>query len=280
MRHKRLNLTSTSLLASALLLLTAWQAQSQPAPATKAEVVVHVDRPGPRVSPTMYGVFFEEINHAGDGGIYAELIRNRSFEDAATPEGWTAVTRGGAPAELALDQYQPLNLAQGQSLRLELRDAGTAGVANTGYWGVPVREGTAYRLSLFARGSGLRAPLAASLEGAGGQVYARADLDTPSEGWSRRTATLRAGATDPSARLVLTTSGPGTLWLDMVSLFPADTWKGRANGLRRDLAEKVDALAPAFVRFPGGCFVEGDRLANAFRWKRTVGPIEQRPGHP
>ncbi|MFN3648209.1 MAG: alpha-L-arabinofuranosidase C-terminal domain-containing protein [Armatimonadota bacterium] len=283
MRRRRSHLTSSLIVTSALLALTAWQAhhgQAQEAPAA-AELVVHADRPGPRVSPLMYGVFFEEINHAGDGGIYAELVRNRSFEDGTAPEAWSAVAREGGQPVLALDTDRPLNAAQGKSLRVELRGPGAAGVANDGYWGVPVRKGAEYRLSLFARASSrLRTPLVASLEGKDGRVYARRELGGLKEEWTRLTGTLRASESDPAARLVLTTPGTGTLWLDVVSLFPADTWKGRANGLRRDLAEKVAGLAPAFVRFPGGCFVEGSRLENAVRWKRTIGPIEERPGHP
>jgi alpha-L-arabinofuranosidase len=267
------------LLLAALLALVSWQARSWSAEAP-LEIVIHADRPGARISPTMYGVFFEEINHAGDGGIYAELVRNRSFEDARTPEGWTAVARGGR-VQLALDTVSPLNPAQVNALRLDLDGTGEAGVSNEGYWGVPVRKGSAYRLSLFARGSaGFNAPLHASLESADGRVYARATAGRPREEWSRLTAVLRAAETDPAARLVLTTAGKGSVWLDVVSLFPAETWKGRRNGLRVDLAERVKAMAPAFVRFPGGCFVEGDRLANAFRWKTTIGPIHDRPGHP
>lgn len=266
------------LVALAVAFPAAWQARSQPAP--EATLTVHADRPGPRVSPLLYGVFFEEINHAGDGGLYAELVRNRSFEDGPTPEGWSAVERDGGKAELALDPDRPLNLAQGHALRLRVSGPGEAGVANGGFWGIAVRAGAVYRLSLFARGApGSRLPLTAALESASGRVYARATLGTPSPTWSRFTASLRSTETDPAARLVLTTRGSGTLWLDVVSLFPAETWKGRPNGLRVDLAERVQALRPAFVRFPGGCFVEGDRLANAFRWKRTIGPIEERPGH-
>ncbi|HEU4752736.1 MAG TPA: alpha-L-arabinofuranosidase, partial [Armatimonadota bacterium] len=209
-------------------------------------------------------------------------VRNRSFEDAEQPQGWSAVERGGARAALALETATPLNPAHQRSLRVELTGApgGEAGAANEGFWGIPVQEGARYRLSLYARaGGGFSGPLTASLEGADGRVYARERFRGLSEGWSRFTATLKSGASDPKARLVLSGAGSGTLWLDMVSLFPAETWKRRANGLRPDLAGLVSDMKPAFVRFPGGCFCEGDRLANAFRWRKTIGPVEERPGH-
>jgi alpha-L-arabinofuranosidase len=271
-----------SLLAFLLLLGAAAAGTGQPGPSARTLLTVHADRPGARISPNLYGIFFEEINHAGDGGLYGELVRNRSFEDAATPEGWSLVTRGGAEAKIALDADRPVNEGQRHSLRIEIRNAGDgqAGIANEGFWGIAVQEGAACRLSVYARRSReFRGALTASLEGASGEVYARKRLDGLTEDWKKLSCTLNPSETDPAARLVLTASSAGTLWLDMVSLFPEETWKGRANGLRADLGTMVQEMAPAFVRFPGGCFVEGDRIANAFRWKRTIGPLEARPGH-
>src|SRR5437764_2781855 len=137
---------------------------AQPAPAT---LTVRADRPGTRVSPLLYGLFFEEINHAGDGGLYGELVRNRAFEDADTPQGWTLVQDGGAQGTIALDAEHPLNSATPHALRLEVRSAGSgrAGAANGGYWGIPARKGREYRLSLYARrGPEFRGPLLVSLE--------------------------------------------------------------------------------------------------------------------
>jgi alpha-L-arabinofuranosidase len=251
-------------------------------------LTVRTDRPGPRVSPTLYGVFFEEINHAGDGGLYAELVRNRDFEEAGqrgggeSPPGWSLQAGSQAQANIAVDTARPLNAVNGKSLRLEVRalPSGRVSVVNTGYWGMGVKKGDAYRLSLFARTPDLRSPLVASLEGANGQVYARSEITGLTVDWRRFTCRLRSNADDPSARLVLSVAEPGMLWLDVVSLFPVDTWKGRPNGLRADLARMVHAMRPAFLRFPGGCYVEGgDRLADAFRWKTTLGDIAARPGH-
>jgi len=274
-----------------------------PARADRATLRVNVDAPGTPISPLLYGIFFEEINHAGDGGLYAELVRNRSFEDAETPEGWLLVTDGGAEGTLSLDTTQPLNEKNPHSLRLEITpprppDRGEewrVGVANGGYWGIPVTAGKTYRLSLYARGSeGFKGPLHVRLEQAAGLVYAEGRIEGLTPAWQRFTCSLtandrtspppsRPGKGEPlltaAGRLVIAASTPGTVWLDLVSLFPEDTWKGRSNGLRPDLAGMLADLRPAFVRFPGGCFVEGDQLANAFRWKETVGDLAARPGH-
>jgi alpha-L-arabinofuranosidase len=255
-----------------------------PAPPT---LTVQVDRPGVRTSPHLYGVFFEEINHAGDGGLYAEMVRNRDFQETTKegePAGWALRTDGQAHGAMALDPDKPLNPATARSLRLDIADAasGRVSAVNAGYWGIAVKKGATYRLSLFARRSaGFAGSLSVTLEDAKGEkVYARAVVTGLNEGWQRFTCRLTANGDDPAARLVLSASAPGSVWLDVVSLFPEETWKRRPNGLRADLARHVDALRPAFVRFPGGCYVEGgDRLADAFRWPRTLGDIAERPGH-
>lgn len=265
-------------------------AQTPPPPAA---LTVHLDRPGPAVSPRLYGLFFEEINHAGDGGLYAEMVRNRSFEDdASRPDGWSAVALGDAQVNLALDTSRPLNAQNPRALRLDIspskdsKAGALVGVANEGYWGVALRRGEPYQVSFYARcderfAVGKNgAVVSVRLMGANGTVYAgraRAGLGTA---WKRFTMPLLSSETDPKARLVLSFDGTrsGSIYLDMVSLFPQRTFKNRPNGLRADLAGRLAAMKPAFVRFPGGCFVEGQSLASAFRWKDTVGPIEQRPG--
>jgi len=254
---------------------------SSPASAGRATLTVDVGAPGSPVSPMLYGIFFEEINHAGDGGLHAELVRNRSLEDADTPEGWSAVTSGGAEAGISLDTDQSLNAANPHCLRLQIVriGEGRAGAANEGYWGIAVRKGAEYELSLFARAEGLRGGVVVSLEGADGKVHAHRRIEELTADWQRFSCRLKAGDTDPAARLVIAATAPGTVWLDVVSLFPRDTWKRRPNGLRADLAQMLAGMRPAFVRFPGGCFVEGDQLANAFRWKQTIGDIADRPGH-
>ena len=262
------------------------------APAMAAQpstVTVHADRPGVKISPMLYGIFFEEINRAGEGGIYAEMIQNRSFEDDRGPndrkpvkiQAWTLVKGEGAGLAMALDDSKPLNAKNPNCLRLEIAKAGNrAGVANEGFKGIAVQKGARYVLSFYARCcANFRGPLTVSLEDAEGTIYASAKIDGVGAEWKKFDQTLTACDTTAAARLVIAAGAPGTLWLDMVSLFPKETWKDRPNGLRTDLAEMLAQMKPAFVRFPGGCYVEGDRLSNAFRWKDTIGELAERPGH-
>ena len=271
MRHSR----NTSLLVAALTLAAA--APLRAAPATLA---VEVDKPGHAISPTLYGIFFEDINCSADGGIYAEMVRNRSFEDSNKPDWWEAVGNGPVNCELAVDSTQPVSTKNPHSLRVAIGKPGNgrAGVANNGYWGMGLAKGQTYALSLFARGGeGFAGPLTISLEGSEGTVYAQKSIQSLTPNWKRYQLTLKANATDPKARLAITATQPGTFWLDMVSLFPKRTWKNRPNGLRPDLAEMLAGLKPGFVRFPGGCWVEGDTMSLAYRWKQTIGdPSERR----
>ncbi|HEX8236094.1 MAG TPA: alpha-L-arabinofuranosidase C-terminal domain-containing protein [Abditibacteriaceae bacterium] len=279
-------------------LLSATPLLAQPA----ARLTVDVDKPGAAISPLLYGIFFEEINRAGDGGIYAEMVQNRSFEDAAFPLAWTLTKSRQAVAKLALDTSKPLNAKNPTSLRLDINEAsgGRVGVVSNGFAGVPqrpretptewlarfenesggiaVERGKQYDFSLYARAAHFSGPLVVSLETQNGSVLALRTISGIDESWKKFTFPLTARATDAHARLVLSTTKPGTVWLDMVSLFPRDTWKGRRNGLRADLMSYIERLRPAFLRFPGGCFVEGDEIENAFRWKETIGDIAARPG--
>jgi alpha-L-arabinofuranosidase len=241
--------------------------------AQTAHIDIDAAAQGTSVSPILYGIFFEEINHAGDGGLYAELVRNRSFEDADTPQAWTVEGDG---SRIAIDTAHPLHPRNPRSLRWEI--AGRASLVNEGYWGIAVQRGKRYRFSMYARCDGqFRGALTVSLQSADGQVYAQRTLRGFGKDWKLFSATLTANETDPKARLVLTANGDGALWLDMVSLMPVDTFKRRPNGLRADLAQMLVALKPSFVRFPGGCFVEGDRMQNALRWRDTLGDVAERP---
>jgi alpha-L-arabinofuranosidase len=248
-------------------------------PPQQARIAVAADRPGVKISPTLYGIFFEEINLAGDGGLYAELVRNRSLEDSDKPDHWTLVTTGQAQGELTVDTSRPMSPGNRRALRLAVRGGpGSAGAANAGYFGISLRKGALYDLSLAARsGDGFAGPLEIRLESAdGSRQYARQTVDRLSADWQTFRLALTATDSDPQARLVIAAARPGTVWLDMVSLFPHATWHDRPNGLRPDLAEMLAGLKPAFVRFPGGCWVEGDRLEFASRWKRTIGPLAER----
>jgi alpha-L-arabinofuranosidase len=251
---------------------------------------VDASQSGPAINATQFGAFLEEINHSADGGIYAELIRNRDLkEDSSKPVYWSAVTGGGASATIALDSRQPLNSANPISLKLSigsLPTGGRAGVANLGYWGIPVRPSTTYRVSFFAKSSQANSgPLTVDLESNSGQVYASSRTSAVTGSWAKYTTTLTTTSTAPTSlqnRFVISTSNPAaagsTLWFTIVSLFPP-TYDQTANGFRVDLMEKIAALHPGYFRVPGGNYLEGNTIANRFNWRTTLGPIEDRPGH-
>ena len=270
-------------LATLVVLLGTWLlVASWVEAAEMATITVDVGKPGVKVSPTLYGIFFEEINRAGDGGLYAEMVQNRSFEDADKPVAWQIVKGDGAEAEMTLDAAQPLNPKNPHALKLAVAKTGRGpvGVANEGFKGMTVRKNATYTLSLYARGGdGFKGVLAVSLESPGGIVVADARIKGIGAEWKKYECVLAAKTTHAGVRLVVAAESAGTVWLDMVSLFPKATWKGRPNGLRPDLGQMLAEMKPAFVRFPGGCFVEGNKLANAFRWKDTLGDVAERPGH-
>ncbi len=281
----RIHRTTRAACILACLVLAAGAAAVEPAVLT-----VHVDRPSVKISPMLYGIFFEEINRAGEGGLYGEMLQNRSFEDDRGPNdrppvnapGWTLVKGPEAEVSMALGSARPLNPGNPNSLRLQIAktEGKRAGVANEGFKGIALRKGAQYAFSIYARcGGDFHGPLNVNLESNGGRVYASATIDGIGGDWKKFECLLTSDETTAMARLMLTTTSPGTLWLDQASLFPKETWKGRANGLRPDLAEMLAAMKPAFVRFPGGCYVQGNKLANAFRWKESIGDVAQRPGH-
>ncbi len=249
----------------------------------EAQVTMNIDanKRGPMISPYQYGLFFEEINHAGDGGLYGELVRNRSFEEGT--DFW-ARTKG---ATLSLTTTGLMNSAQGHALDLYTSKAthGTMrGAKNEGFWGMKFEKDSTYTLTLWAKANdeGYTGTLAAQLLKSDGATVigeAKIEGDVYTDKWNKLTATIKATDTDLSGQLLLLTSNSGHLYLDMVSLFPY-TWKGRPNGLRPDLAQLLADTKPSFLRFPGGCYVEGqDSWEKTFQWKKTIGPIEQRPGH-
>jgi alpha-L-arabinofuranosidase len=276
--------------------------------ADTATINIDATKPGPEINPRMYGIFLEEINTGVDGGLYAELIRNRGFEDAKPPEGfsfingrwdngrgyvipyhfevdkslpyWSLVKEGGAQGSMSLDMSNPLNSATPRSCRLEIQDvsSGRIGIANEGYWGIGVKEGEQYVLSFWARGDvSFTGPLVATLESARSEPVSDAVTIKKIDGqWKHYTATLTAKRNEPQAKFILTAGSKGTVWLDMVSLFPKKTFKDHANGLRPEIAQMIADLKPGFVRFPGGCVVEGATPENAYDWKKSIGPIEQR----
>jgi alpha-L-arabinofuranosidase len=258
--------------------------------ATAATVDVQVDQPGHRVPPTLWGIFFEDINLSADGGIYPELVRNRSFNESDNPDYWRLVGEGAQQVQLSIDDSQPLNPLNRTSLRIRSREAWV--VENEGYWGMNVARGQGYTLRLAARAAdGYDGPVTVRLVSFGGETLAEGTLaPTGGEGgrggrrdrrgrggndWSQHTLELTPSASDPQAKLQISgEGGGGALFLDMVSLTPNRTWKD--HGLRPDLCEMLAGLQPSFFRFPGGCWVEGEDMAHMNKWKQTIGDVSQR----
>lgn len=240
---------------TSLIALASCLAQTQPS------IAVNVDRLKAPISRNLYGIFFEEINQAGDGGVYAELLRNRGLETLRgneLPVGWTPISGVG------VDERDGPNPAHPASIALE---AGGA-VANDGFWGVPVRKRDRYRLVVWIKGPGkLIAKIGSESVALGGG----------SNQWTRVEKTVTAVETSKGRIQFSAENGPAKI--AYASLMPLKTWKGRGNGLRPDLAEHVSGMKPSFIRFPGGCYVEGgDRFEDAFDWKRSVGPVDERKG--
>lgn len=296
-----------------LFLLTAVAAQG----AGGQDMVLDIDLSSRQaeVSPAMYGIFFEEINHAGDGGLYGEMLMNRSFEERVMPEGyhvengalvppvvdnyitgepttksyrwgddpfpgWEIIKRGNAAAEARTVTDNPNFATAPTSLRLTVKNPGK-GVAlvNKGYWGVALQKDARYRLRMYVRTADGGKDMTVRLTGASGEELGSVPvtLDTDGE-WHEYKAVLQASDTTSDGRLSIELPGAGTYYFDYVSLFPEDTYKGRENGMRKDVALMLEELHPGFVRWPGGCVVEGITLNNRFDWKKTLGDPASRPG--
>ena len=261
-----------------LLCLLAGSARGQAA----ATMNIQVNQPGAVVSSNLFGIFFEEINFGGDGGLYGEMVRNRSFYNPANADYWSSVTTGTAGGAMNVDSTMPLNTNIPNSLKLTMTSGtGGIGAANSGYWGMSVSNGATCNLSFYARTTnGFSGAVTAKLQNAAGTTtYAQVSVSGLTGNWQKFSASLTPNATDAGAKLVLSISRTGTIWLDMVSLFPQATFFNRANGLRSDIANMLADLHPSFERYPGGNFVESFNMTNAVRWKKTIGDIALRPGH-
>ena len=255
--------------------------------------------PGKAISPDLFGIFFEDINYSADGGLYAELIQNRSFEYNATEQptwnqftSWELTQRGGAKGKWELEVTEPICANNPHYLILLTTEVGEGvGLVNEGFDGILVKSGEQYDVSLFARqlymnqGYGAEAsiegkpmPMVARLETKDGKSLGEITLKVEGTKWTRSSGTITATNSDDKARFVLLAMAKGGIAVDEISLFPRKTFHGRPNGLRPDLAQVVADLHPKFMRFPGGCVAHGRGLYNIYRWKDTIGPIEQRRG--
>lgn len=240
------------------------------------------------ISDLLIGVFFEDINYAADGGLYAELVQNRDFEyDQADRKfrdsSWNSKhswTTSGQHLRFSIDSSAPLHANNPHYAVLDATQTGGA-LVNLGYDGIPLKKGDAYEFSLFAKNSdGKSRNLLVKLVAPDGSTLAQATVRTNSQQWRKYSTRLVAAADARDARLELQPKTAGRVMLDMISLFPKKTYKNRKNGLRSDLAETVAAIRPRFIRFPGGCVAHGDGLENIYRWKNTIGPLEARKPQP
>ncbi|NYF78074.1 alpha-L-arabinofuranosidase C-terminal domain-containing protein [Granulicella arctica] len=266
-----------------LLLLAGIACAQQP-----ATLNIDLSKPLHPVSPTLYGLMTEEINYSYDGGLYAEMVRNRAVRQHGW-EGlanWRLVELGHSAASLAFDPTTGPSDALQSSLKLEVKQAdpaNQAGLLNNGWWGMAVRANTEYKGSFYAKAdSNDLGPVSVSLVGdnSGDQLAAATSAPLTTE-WKRYDFTLKTGnvATSAENHLRLSVGHQGTLWIDLVSLFPP-TYHDRANGNRPDLMEKMAAMKPAFLRLPGGNYLEGDDIQDRYDWKKTIGPLVDRPTHP
>ncbi len=245
--------------------------------AQPAKVTVDVAHPAHPISPTLWGIFFEDINMSTDGGIYPEMVRNRSFEDAGTLENWKfASTSGASEASISSadvhGQPAPLNPFNRNSLRVKADGAFT--LQNEGYWGMNFVKGDGYTFKVAARGDRFAGKLTVRLLSNAGEELASGEISGIGNRWNSHALRLTPKSSDARGKLEISGDGSGTLFLDMVSLMPETTWKD--HGLRVDLAKSLDGLHPKFMRFPGGCWVEGDDFAHMNHWKNTVGDIDVR----
>jgi alpha-L-arabinofuranosidase len=260
-------------LASATLILAVAVATGA---SPTASLTVQADQPGAAINPAMWGIFFEDINFGADGGLYAELVKNRSFEFPDPLMGWFKISPSHARGDVAVRHEEPFHPANPNYLRIRSEASAPLGVSNPGFRGMGVRAGESYDFSAQVRRVAGAAAVLIELVANDGDTLAEARLGELSPGWRKVSVTLQPKETDAHARLNVLLEGQGTVDFDMVSLFPQKTWKNRSGGLRADMVQMLADLKPGFMRFPGGCIVEGSDLAKRYQWKTTIGPVEER----
>ncbi len=245
---------------------------------------VNIDKSVTKIQPTMYGIFFEDINFAADGGLYAEMVKNRSFEFDEPKMGWVEPNSNrhsfnNNSGIARIFKYTDSSSSNHNFARITVKDEQGYELINEGYRGMGVKEGGNYRISLMvAQGNGNITALKFQMIGENAEIIGETRITpaTSESEWKTYESVFQASKTDEKAKLKISFEGSGEIDLDMISLFPEDTWKNRKNGLRKDLVQLLDDLDPGFLRFPGGCIVEGRTLAKRYQWKKTVGPPQDR----
>lgn len=248
--------------------------------AQEHELKVNAAKTVAKIQPTMYGIFFEDINFAADGGLYAEKVKNRSFEFELPKMGWTepnsdrhSFNKNSGIARII--RYQDTT-GNHNFARITVNDASGYKLINEGYRGMGIKENAEYRMSVeVAQPKGIE-KINFRLIDQNGNTIGETSIAPDSDQWKTYESVFKASKREEKAKLEVTFKGTGEIDLDMISLFPVDTWKGRKNGLRKDLVQLLAEMKPGFLRFPGGCIVEGRTLAKRYQWKKTVGPVEDR----
>jgi len=244
-------------------------------------ITINADKVTAQVQPTMWGVFFEDINMGADGGLYAELIKNRSFEFGMPLMGWSVKGKKLTEGDALVLNRQQQQQANPRFLRLNVRNAAVKGdvtLNNEGFRGIGTKKGLSYDFSIMYRQASPGVKLHVELQDDKGNAIGESLLVPTESGteWHKQGVNFTCNATVLKGKFQIWFEGNGTIDLDMISLFPGDTWKGRKGGLRADMVKMLADMKPGFIRFPGGCIVEGKDLANRYPWKKTLGPIEDR----
>ncbi|WP_281233958.1 alpha-L-arabinofuranosidase C-terminal domain-containing protein [Flavobacterium gelatinilyticum] len=249
--------------------------------AQKTTLVVDASKSITKIQPTMFGLFFEDINFAADGGLYAEMIKNRSFEFDKPLMGWEQPNTKRSSMNKESGSASPVKLSQEKNnsnfCRVEINNDKGYALINEGFRGMGVKKDAQYNLSLKAANhNGGVKKIIFQLIDKDQKVIGETSIIPKSDQWTQYTSQFKASQTEAKAKFKITFEGNGTIDLDMISLFPEDTWKNRKNGLRKDLVQLLYDVKPGFLRFPGGCIVEGRTLSDRYQWKKSIGEVEER----
>lgn len=243
-------------------------------------ITVKANEPKADIQPTMWGVFFEDINFGADGGLYAELVKNRSFEFSKPLMGWTVQHKAFKEGVVLVLNRKEENASNPRFVRVTANNIakGDLGLTNAGFRGMGIKTGLRYDFSIMYRQQSAAVKLHVELVDSLGKNIGSAVLSPAETGtaWHKQQVSFTATETVPNAKLNIWFEGNGVIDLDMISLFPTDTWKGRPGGMRADMVQMLADMKPGFVRFPGGCIVEGFDLSQRYQWKKTIGPLEER----
>lgn len=257
-----------------------FQVSVLPKTAQNYSIKINTDKPKFDISPTLYGLFFEDINHSADGGLYSQLLQNNSFEYSNKLDSWTVLKESDdSDGTVDVINEQPLNDKNTNYARITVTKPGKGvGIINSGFKGIAVKKNAKYDFSLWGRASkSEKISLKIQLENSNGKVISDVKtIEGFTNKWTSYETELVANSEDKDSRLVVYTQDSGSIDLDMVSLFPQDTWKGEKYGLRKDLAQMLYDMKPKFLRFPGGCIVQGKEQEDMYEWKDTIGNVEER----